>query len=148
MMYGEHLSRLKVSPLFPFPYPFTDVDQPRTILIIFILCDLTNLILQAAGGAISSTALEKSRIDIGIDVIIAGLTTQAVSLFIFMAMCGEFAMQVKKRKGEMVERHRTLRETRLWKGFLFGKPSVNSEYRALLTEMSRSCSCHAYDLRS
>jgi len=52
-----------------------------------------------------------------------------------MAMCGEFAVRVKKNRGGMVDQYRNLRGTRLWKGFLFGKPNFNSDDSALLTEM-------------
>ena len=95
--------------------------KPRSILIIFICCDLTNLILQGVGGAISSTSLHREQIQTGINVIIAGLATQVTSLFMFICMGVEFAFRVWREKDGLAEETGDLRESRVWKTFLFGK---------------------------
>ena len=95
--------------------------KPRSILIIFICCDLTNLILQGVGGAISSTSLHREQIQTGINVIIAGLATQVTSLLMFICMGVEFAFRVRRGKDGLAKETGDLRESRVWKAFLFGK---------------------------
>ncbi|KAL8890481.1 MAG: hypothetical protein Q9192_005865 [Flavoplaca navasiana] len=64
LTYGSHLARFK----------------PRTYTIIFICCDIFSLVLQAVGGGIADTAETESLSDIGINIMIAGLVFQVVSL--------------------------------------------------------------------
>lgn len=94
--------------------------KPRSILIIFICCDLTNLILQGVGGAISSTSLHRDQIQTGINVIIAGLATQVTSLLMFIGLGVEFAFRVCSGNYDLATNTSELRQTRVWKAFLFG----------------------------
>lgn len=80
VVYGEHMARFK----------------PRTYTIIFISCDIFSLVLQAVGGALADTANNKSLSQTGINIMIAGLSCQVVSLAIFIALCGDFARRVLK----------------------------------------------------
>ena len=72
--------------------------QPRTYTIIFIAADLFSLVLQAVGGALADTAPteESTQSQNGIDIMIAGLACQVFSLFIFMSLCVDFAVSVRK----------------------------------------------------
>ncbi|KAL2054846.1 hypothetical protein ABVK25_004668 [Lepraria finkii] len=117
VVYGRHLSRL----------------SPHSLLIIFILCDLTNLILQGVGGAISSTSRQRDQIQVGINVIIAGLATQVASLLIFIILGAEFAFRVRRRSDEMVKETGYLRGTRRWNAFLLG-PLANDETTFMILE--------------
>ncbi|KAL4914838.1 RTA1 like protein-domain-containing protein [Aspergillus aurantiobrunneus] len=70
--------------------------KPRTYTITFITFDIIALVLQAVGGAIASIADDKSTTDLGINIMIAGLAWQVVSLFIFSGMAGYFFLRVRK----------------------------------------------------
>lgn len=108
IVYGETISRLK----------------PRTYTIIFITCDLLSLILQAAGGAITSIA-DADQADLaqtGINIMIAGLASQVASLTLFMGLCLDYAWRVwstPEGVNSSVEME-VLRRTKRWRGFLFG----------------------------
>ncbi|EPS27737.1 hypothetical protein PDE_02681 [Penicillium oxalicum 114-2] len=105
-IYGKNISRLR----------------PRTYTLVFVGCDLVSLILQAAGGAITSIAdsdqygLAQS----GIHIMIAGLSFQVASLALFMGLCLDFAWQVSKKQHELSPdvRMQEVRESALWKAFL------------------------------
>lgn len=107
--------------------------KPRSILIIFIAFDLTNLILQGAGGAISSTSLHRDQIQTGINVIIAGLATQVTSLLLFICMGVEFAFRICSGSYDLAKDTSELRETRVWKAFLFGTSLLASSLQAIRT---------------
>jgi hypothetical protein len=77
-VYGEEFSRLK----------------PRTYTYLFVSCDLISLILQAAGGAITSIADEQSLHDTGVNIMIAGLVFQVASLVVFSVLAIEYGVRV------------------------------------------------------
>ena len=82
IVYGEHLARFK----------------PRTYTIIFVCSDIFALVLQAIGGAIADIAKSGSSTQqTGINIMIAGLAFQVVSLSIFIALCLDFAWRVRSR---------------------------------------------------
>ncbi|KAI4196609.1 MAG: hypothetical protein LQ346_003186, partial [Caloplaca aetnensis] len=81
VIYGESLARFK----------------PRTYTIIFICCDVFSLVLQAIGGALADTADTHSLQQTGINIMIAGLSFQVVSLSVFMALCADFAWSVRSK---------------------------------------------------
>ena len=82
-VYGEDLARF----------------APRTYTITFMSCDVFSLILQAAGGAITDTAGDnRSLSQTGINIMIAGLAFQVVSLSVFVALCSDFAWSVRKHR--------------------------------------------------
>ncbi|RAL17635.1 RTA1 domain-containing protein [Aspergillus homomorphus CBS 101889] len=97
IVYGEGISYLR----------------SKTDTIVFIACDLVSLILQAAGGAITSD---------GINIMIAGLASQVASLILFMALCLNYAWRVYKSPHALnpETRMRDLRHTLRWKAFLAG----------------------------
>ncbi|KIW83722.1 hypothetical protein Z517_02968 [Fonsecaea pedrosoi CBS 271.37] len=107
--------------------------KPRTIACIFVACDFVSLLLQAAGGAIASTADDDKSNQLGINVMIAGLASQVVSLAIFVAICGHFAWKVFKNPTKLSSEHARLRRTPRFKGFLI------SIAIAVLTITVRSC---------
>jgi hypothetical protein len=79
VVYGEERSRFR----------------PRTYTIMFSSCDFLALLLQAAGGAIASTANTDTRkTQVGINIMLTGLPCQVASLILFAACCGEFALRV------------------------------------------------------
>lgn len=77
--------------------------KPEVYSTIFITSDLICLILQAAGGALTATsggnsASATSMRQIGINVMIAGLALQVVSLFSFIVCASDYAWRCYKQK--------------------------------------------------
>lgn len=83
-------------------------------------CDMISLLLQSAGGAIASGANTQKSSDLGVNIMIAGLVSQVVSLSIFAALCADFAIQARRRWTEREAKHFELRQTFFWKAFLCG----------------------------
>lgn len=104
IVYGEHLSRFR----------------PRTYTIIFCGCDLFSLVLQAAGGGIASGATTATMDQLGINVMLAGLSVQVASLTLFAFLCGEFAYRLYKNPQSWSMEHTGLYESKLFKAFLCG----------------------------
>ncbi|EMC98486.1 hypothetical protein BAUCODRAFT_87156 [Baudoinia panamericana UAMH 10762] len=76
VLYGQSNSRL----------------SPRTIAIGFMTSDFLSLLLQAIGGAIADTADNHQDSKKGIDIMIAGLFLQALSLAAFLVVVADFAL--------------------------------------------------------
>jgi hypothetical protein len=109
MVYGERISLLR----------------PRTYTMIFIFCDLLSLILQSAGGAITSIS-DSDQQDLaqtGVNIMIAGLASQVASLALFMALCLQYAWCVHHNPGALnkSENMSELRKSLRWKAFLAGR---------------------------
>ena len=104
VVYGQHLSRFR-----PFTYTAT-----------FMGCDFISLLLQAAGGAIASTANTPSSNQMGINIMIAGLSFQVFSLCVFFALTAEFAWRVAHRQSACEPAFDGLRQTRLFLAFQVG----------------------------
>ena len=70
--------------------------RSRTVSIIFMTCDFVCLVLQATGGAITSTSnglssQASATRQTGVDVMICGLAFQVVSLFLFILYAAVYA---------------------------------------------------------
>ncbi|KAJ5477012.1 Efflux pump himE [Penicillium diatomitis] len=79
--------------------------KPRILAIIFICCDIICLILQAAGGAIASLSNGTSREaraqgDMGINIMIAGLVFQVISLLAFLSCAAYYLWSMRRRYSE------------------------------------------------
>ncbi|KAE9376813.1 RTA1-domain-containing protein [Stipitochalara longipes BDJ] len=68
--------------------------RPATYTIVFCTGDFLALLLQALGGAIASGAASTSTTQMGINIMLAGLSCQVFSLLIFAFCCTEFALRV------------------------------------------------------
>ncbi|KAL2823242.1 RTA1 like protein-domain-containing protein [Aspergillus cavernicola] len=109
---GEDISRLR----------------PRNYAIFFVSCDGLALVLQSAGGAITSVADDNSTRTIGVNIMIAGLAFQVAALTLFITLTSEFAFRLRRRSrrqqssiadGESRQDDFALiREKRGWKVFL------------------------------
>ena len=82
VLYGEHLSPVK----------------PRTVAVTFMTSDFCSLVLQAAGGGIAETANSHKTSRAGIDIMIAGLFLQAVSIGVFLALMTLFGYRVRRHR--------------------------------------------------
>ncbi|KAG9250058.1 RTA1 like protein-domain-containing protein [Emericellopsis atlantica] len=80
--HGESISRIK----------------PRTYTTFFVGCDIVSLVVQAVGGGIAaSTPLTNPHmIDVGTNILVAGLSIQVACLFAFSACSLEFFWRVRK----------------------------------------------------
>lgn len=105
VVYGEAISRIR----------------PRTYTVFFLGCDFVSLVVQAVGGGIAASTpvtdqamvrsdpdLSMSRltmilhqIDVGTNILIAGLSFQVASLFAFTVCSLEFLWRVKKHTGNL-----------------------------------------------
>ena len=66
-------------------------------------CDILSLVLQAVGGALSSVSSGSSKA--AVDVAIAGLSFQVVTLCVFIALSTEFALRyIRAQRGEAQKR--------------------------------------------
>ncbi|GAB7348195.1 hypothetical protein MBLNU459_g6199t1 [Dothideomycetes sp. NU459] len=93
--------------------------RPQLYTYIFISCDLLSIILQGAGGALSASAADGSNLlNIGVDVMIAGLSSQVVTLAIFAALAADFFCGVWRHKHELPVATAPLRNSTRFKLFL------------------------------
>ncbi|KAK4194546.1 RTA1 like protein-domain-containing protein [Triangularia verruculosa] len=81
-VYGEECSRLPA----------------RWYTRIFIPCDVVSLVLQAAGGGIAAASDDIKLLNMGNNIMIAGLSFQVFILAVFVAVSGEFLLRVHNRK--------------------------------------------------
>ncbi|THY26827.1 parasitic phase-specific protein PSP-1 [Aureobasidium pullulans] len=87
--------------------PRLSLLKPSLYTPIFVSCDLAAIILQGAGGAISAAAAngtDKKLLDLGVNVMIAGLSSQVVTLAIFAVLAGVFFFRMAAAK-EKLEPH-------------------------------------------
>lgn len=120
-IYGQHLSRFK----------------PKTYTKIFITSDFVSLLLQAVGGAIAaSSKAGTSANKTGINIMIAGLAFQVVSLTVFMFLCADFAFRVWQHRDEMEHQYRPFRSSGKFKGFQAGMSSADPLAIMLITDLS------------
>lgn len=71
---------------------------PNAYAYIFVASDIVSIILQGAGGTISAIATEKTFLDQGVNIMIAGLVSQVVTLMIFAGLCVDFYVNCRKHK--------------------------------------------------
>jgi len=103
-VYGPHLSFFK----------------PRTYTLVFCGCDIISLILQALGGALASLADTRDQSNLGKNIMLAGLGFQVLSLILFAACAGDFAIRVLKNKSQWNTRYLDLLNSKLFKSFILG----------------------------
>jgi hypothetical protein len=71
---------------------------PRTYTITFISCDFFSLVLQAIGGGMASQASGQTELHNGEHIMVAGLSFQVASLFLFMSLTTDFFLAVQKSR--------------------------------------------------
>jgi hypothetical protein len=92
---------------------------------IFIVCDFLSLVLQAAGGGIASVKTHNYKDPtLGNNIMLAGLSVQVVTMFLFMLLALDFSVRTLRRtrqlgaENALDPRHATLRKSKAFKGFL------------------------------
>ncbi|KAK3693758.1 RTA1 like protein-domain-containing protein [Podospora appendiculata] len=71
---------------------------PEMYTRFFIPCDVISLVLQAVGGAMASIASQNNKsVDLGDNIMIAGLSFQVATLLVFMVCAADFGFNVRRR---------------------------------------------------
>lgn len=70
--------------------------KPQIFYWIFIPCDIVSLILQATGGALSCVASTEDEIQVGVDISLAGLIFQVITLVVFCALFADYLIACKR----------------------------------------------------
>ncbi|KEF52607.1 uncharacterized protein A1O9_11450 [Exophiala aquamarina CBS 119918] len=68
--------------------------SPRAFYLVFIPCDMISLVLQAAGGGVSSISLGQNTA--GVDCTLAGLGLQVITLTLFVCLAIDYAVRYSK----------------------------------------------------
>lgn len=87
--------------------------RQRLYTRIFISCDVVSIILQAAGGGTASAAPDVHILEIGDNIMIAGLTTQVATLLVFGVLAADYAYSVYKHHESL--RPATVELRRSWR---------------------------------
>lgn len=72
--------------------------KPKMYTYVFIGADLLALVLQAIGGGMASTAKDSDGSQQGVNIMIAGLVSQVVSMALFFAVWGDFVLRTRRAK--------------------------------------------------
>ena len=96
--------------------------SPRLITVSFICCDLLSLVLQATGGALASLANTKAQENTGVNIMIAGLSTQVASTVAFIIVGAYLAWSIRRQQSRLNPDTYTLRHSKIFKFFLGGQP--------------------------
>lgn len=92
--------------------------QPRFYTIIFISCDVFSIMLQAVGGAVSSASSDITILNIGTDIMLAGLVTQVFTLVIFGVLAADYGVGVYRNRSNLNPATATLRNSLRFKMFV------------------------------
>jgi hypothetical protein len=92
--------------------------RPRLYTRIFISCDVVSIILQAAGGGIASAAPDFHVLEIGDNIMIAGLATQVATLLVFGVLAADYAYAVYKNQESLRPATAELRRSWRFKAFV------------------------------
>jgi hypothetical protein len=95
--------------------------SPKFITCLFVACDLVSLVLQAAGGALASLANTPSQGQTGVNIMIAGLSTQVASTFAFACICCQLAWSVRQNAFKVNPNSLSLRQSARFRFFLYGE---------------------------
>lgn len=79
-----------------------------------------NLILQAVGGGIASSAKSVDLTNVGINIVITGLVSQVCSLLAFICLSGDFARRVWKMRIALEPSTSRFVQRPKWRFFLLG----------------------------
>ncbi|KAL5119053.1 hypothetical protein ACEQ8H_002977 [Pleosporales sp. CAS-2024a] len=72
--------------------------KPKMYSYIFIGCDVLALILQGVGGGLAATAKDTKGSRRGVNIMIAGLVSQVVTMSLFFALWADFTLRTRRAK--------------------------------------------------
>ncbi|KFZ12105.1 hypothetical protein V501_04380 [Pseudogymnoascus sp. VKM F-4519 (FW-2642)] len=84
----------------------------------FIFCDWVSLSLQGAGGGLASSSATDSTMNLGNRLMLAGLITQVVTMFIFGCMCADLAIRIRRYPERRNPKYKLIRSSVPFRGFL------------------------------
>lgn len=84
----------------------------------FILCDWVSLSLQGAGGGLASSSTTDSTMNLGNRLMLVGLITQVVTMFIFGCMCADLAIRIRRYPERKNPKYKLIRSSVPFRGFL------------------------------
>lgn len=98
--------------------------KPKYYTWIFISCDFVSLVLQGAGGGIAATSDDdRSLQQVGNDMMMAGISFQVVTLFVFAVLVAVYCYRLKKSPIPLSASAETVKRSLSFKlfagGFLF-----------------------------
>lgn len=94
--------------------------KSRNITIIFVSSDFVSLALQAVGGALASTAITTQTRDIGVNIMIAGLSTQVAATTAFSLLCLHIMWNMRKHPEHVNSDSRGFRQGKPFRVFIWG----------------------------
>lgn len=92
--------------------------QPRYYTWIFISCDVFSILLQAVGGGIASAGSDLTLVNIGTDIMIAGLSTQVATMFAFGVLAADYGLAVYRNRHNLNPATASLRNTTRFRLFI------------------------------
>ena len=91
--------------------------KPKYYTWIFISCDCLSIALQAIGGAISSATESMTILDVGTNIMIAGLVFQVFTLVVFGIFAADYGLACYRHRDRLDPATATLRNS--WRFRLF-----------------------------
>jgi hypothetical protein len=91
---------------------------PKYYTWIFIACDLLSIVLQGVGGGISSASSDQTILNVGTNIMIAGLVTQVFTLFVFGILAADYGLAVYRHKNNLNPATKSLRGSLRFKFFI------------------------------
>ena len=92
--------------------------KPKYYTWIFISCDCLAIVMQAIGGAISSATDSMTILDIGTNIMIAGLVFQVFTLLVFGLFAADYAISCYRHRDRLNPATTTLRNSLRFRLFL------------------------------
>jgi hypothetical protein len=72
--------------------------KPKMYTYVFIGCDFLSLVLQGAGGGMAATAKDAKGSRTGVNIMIAGLVSQVVTMSLFLTLWADFVLRTRRAK--------------------------------------------------
>ena len=95
--------------------------SPRNITLFFCGCDCMSLVLQAVGGALAADDNTSSEENTGVNIMIAGLSTQVASTSVFAVVCTQMFFTIRRNPHLVNPNSVALRRSYMFQFFLYGK---------------------------
>ncbi|CAM1502405.1 Fc.00g043890.m01.CDS01 [Cosmosporella sp. VM-42] len=104
-----------LSQVINFVDPSFSRFKPQLFYWVFIPCDIVSLILQATGGALSCVGSDRSAVEVGEHISLAGLIFQVITLVIFCGLFADYVIMAARSPS----RNRITKNLTVFLGFLF-----------------------------
>ncbi|KFY81071.1 hypothetical protein V499_00144 [Pseudogymnoascus sp. VKM F-103] len=112
-----HKNPYNLSTIMIFGRDFSRI-APIRYSQFFIFCDWVSLSLQGAGGGLASSSTTDSTMNLGNRLMLVGLITQVVTMFIFGCMCADLAIRIRRYPERKNPKYKLMRSSMPFRGFL------------------------------